>query len=632
MPSRESESSGEALLSLVPEVAVVLFACWTAAYQIVYVMRVAFLTILPLFVALMAGALCFFVPVWKRAYRSECPFGANRRVVAAVVVLGLVLALVSTILCRPDNDDVDYFHRALVQMRHLWEPVFTGDLFHNREGLPGPDSLHLVTSLEVLCAFVGHVLGVSPLVVFHNISCAAACFLLPMIYYLLYRELELTPGYSFLGTVGAMVFLLTDGNLHTSMGNYAFVRLWQGKTVVMLLLFPLVLMICSRFYRSPSVKDWAFLLTVGICAGGLSGTGLFFVPMQVFLVSMALFGAEVFTGDRPWRQLVAPAILLNLTSIWGALFSGAALAGLLPSFLEVGKAHVLLSEGLASWYTSVTSATGGGWSLAWYAFLLVMVPFTVVPRRSRILVMLIPAAAVLIFMNGLLGPVWLKVLNQIYWRVMYFLPLPLMAGLLFVAAGRLRWNDRSLMGFRVGLLTVIAATALFVLHFRMTTVSPQNRVTLKYPQAYKLIPEIVSFSEAVKDLVGGKRVLAPEDAFAVLALVNDGAKWETARAGCTKYLFSLAGMPAEGTRRVLAQQYISNMESSPDARAAFEASAKSNVDAVVVDNGCLEKVRTTLLETGDVWEERHTGKSFTLFLRQDRGASVAGARAQRQCR
>src|SRR6185369_3247695 len=62
-------------------------------------------------------------------------------------------------------------------------------------------------------------------------------------------------------------------------GNFAFVRLWQGKSIVLSVFMPLVYENALRFAARPGRRDWMMLMAAQIAAVGVSSSALWLAPV-----------------------------------------------------------------------------------------------------------------------------------------------------------------------------------------------------------------------------------------------------------------------------------------------------------------------------------------------------------------
>src|SRR5438128_8581387 len=119
IPERSTESrAGDVLL--VPIAAV---AFWTLAYQLVLVLRWPAKTITWCFLAIVIAGFVLLGRLWKKTNATPGEGYRFHPSQILLVALGLLCAITVLFVRRPNQDDVVYFHRALIQLSALNQPV-----------------------------------------------------------------------------------------------------------------------------------------------------------------------------------------------------------------------------------------------------------------------------------------------------------------------------------------------------------------------------------------------------------------------------------------------------------------------------------------------------------------------------
>ena len=382
----------ERSLQMFVDGAVAGFAGWTVGYQVGFTLR------LPAYLDAAVGCLCALaaiVVLWRLSRRDATTEDNESShallAVSLILAAAVALAFLSTLMNRPDADDITFFHRAVAQLSHLGDPILTNDTTSDIANLPDPVTGYLLTSYEFLCALLAHTFGLNPLSMYQNGAGAVASALVAPVYYLLFRRFGLRPLSAVAGVAGVIAFLLLDGNDHHSMGNFAFVRLWQGKAVLLTVLTPYTLTAVIKQLDAPSHRNWVRLLYAGIAATGLSTIGCFFGPGYLFAATLAV-GVGLLAGRKwDWRTVIRRARLLNLTSVYPLVL----LLGILwvpfpgtVSPLAWSRAAPDVLPGQAG-----VGAVDGGWAqqliwpassvvrLVWAFCLVAVAPFLALPRK-----------------------------------------------------------------------------------------------------------------------------------------------------------------------------------------------------------------------------------------------------------
>jgi hypothetical protein len=590
------------LLLATVEVTLQVLASWTLAYHLTLLLHLpAGLTPVPFLILSITALLS------SRRGRGRLLRGATARArpLIGLGLCSLAAGALTLFTSRPDNDDLSFFHRALAQLGHLDQPFQLGDTMHNLPGLPPLSPLHVTTSYEPGVALAAAALGGDPLWAYQNASAFVAAALLPVVYFLLYRHFRLSTGVAVAAAWAALGFLLLEGNLHRSFGNVALVRLWQGKTILWTLFLPLTLLAALRFLQRPSIRRFSMVAMAGICAAGLSNSGVFLVPALLFCVSLAYVVAFGLARARLVR-----AIVLNVAGFYCVGLAVAVASGIIPRPMDE---TVWTAAWPASWRENLGLVLGDS-SLLRDALILVALPLAMLRRPLGRLPALLTLALCLTFANQLLGPWWMEVLKPgSYWRLAYLFPLPLCAGLMAVPA------SAALGARRVGVVraAVAAAAALAMFAaYRAPVLSETAGTTFKAAGEYKFRAAELQFARRVATRVAARNVLASENMVAVLALLDPSARLEAGRSQETLHLFRNAGMAAEGERRVAAQRLVTTGVRSPDGDAALLRSLHGGVDAIILEPAAVPAVLELLGRGSARWQEVERDPHYVLLLRQ----------------
>lgn len=585
------------------EIALSVLCGWTLAYHASLLLGLPAGVIVWPFLVLVLSTSVALGPGWVAALR-----GTRWRspTVIVVVVLSVVVGGLTTVLSRPDNDDFSYFHSALYQLEQLDRPVITTDTVHNVEGLPALSPLHVATSWELFIAVGASTLGLDPIHAYQNLAALAAGMLFPLIYVLWYRQFGLSPLAALVSTVGAVVFLIIDGGVHRSFGNMGFVRLWQGKAVLFTLILPLQLLYGRRFLSHPSRRCFLLLSMVAVCGVGLSSAAVYLIPIGVLCLCLSHLLSYGFSRKRS-----VPALALNLSAVYCSGIAAAVIVGWIPRPVDT---RAWFHGWPTDWLGNLGLVIGDVPTLCRNLLLVVLPAFALRKPLARFPIMF-SSVVVLLCLNPLVAPFWFETIYPAsYWRLLYFIPLPWCAGLIWVAGARAvtrggfaatkRWAA-------VGL--VIAAFAAGVVSFEAPVTSGATR--WKSPTEYKFRPPDLAFARSMGKKLSGASLLAPERVLVVLALLDPTIKLETARRSDqqTQHVFSNAGREEEGARRVLAQEVVSKGKHSPRHLQAFQQSLSGGVTAVITSTSSAALVEQLLAQDSLPWVESARDANYVLF-------------------
>jgi hypothetical protein len=541
------------------ESAVVLFSSGTLGYLCALTLR------LPAYSAYIIGMLFLAVFVWifkggwVRASRRISRQAAQRHIV--LILLCLLAGFFELVSYRPNDDDLNFLHRALIQMQNISEPIIINNTTHELSGLPPISYLHLATFHEFLAASMGSALSMDP-VWFYQVGFAFIMGLMfPLIYYCLMRELGVNAKHSNLGIIVLILFLLLDGNSVWTFGNYSLIRLWQGKVFLISALLPCTFMFALRYLRNPTGRNLTIIMLTGVSALGLSGSAVFLFPSMLFALTLAYIA-----GSRFRRNRLPRALALNLGSAACVLTGVIYVAGIIPS-VDTTSWHAWEPN----WWKNLNLIMKGGkYELARNVLFVFLVPLTALMSglsRARY-VLVYHLALVILFTNPLTGPVLIGIVfPAAYWRFGYLYMLPLCVGLLprvtFRALHGLNGTrktgiDHGRLRYCVALSCVALCVLTAGLAFKSPTISGFRK-----PSAHQFRPYMAGFSESFKQQLSGRIILAPHDIVAVLGLMEPSSRFIVERLPATVQAFSSIGEHEAGERRMLAQLFVENKKEIP---------------------------------------------------------------------
>jgi len=410
-----------------------------------------------------------------------------------LAILAVVLTLVAH---RHDTDDSVYINLAVSAVDHPERPILTGDTMHGIDTLPLHLPLYKLHSFEMLWATLAAWSGLPVIACFHFFAASLAAFLFPLASARLFRLL--TPRTWPWTLVFFLVVLVAVGEPHRWYGNFAFVRLWQGKSVFLFVALPLIYAGALGFARRPGWRGWLGLVAVQIAALGLSATALTQAPIAVV--------AAIAAGVRPGRQGLLRLAAGAASSIYlitvGLLIreQAATTIRLVP-----WKIDLLPGERLEK---ALAEILGEG-ELQLFALAALLLAWALTRSvTARRFALAVPLVIWLVVLNPFTEQLTLRyVAGTLYWRTLWMLPLPLLIALVLASplqlAGRLRFAGR--LG-ALGLLT-----AFVFLVPGPHGLSEANRVRLLPMPEFKIHPATYGWARRLQADTGpGVHVVAPD--------------------------------------------------------------------------------------------------------------------------
>ena len=416
-----------------------------------------------------------------------------------VIILALLTAFLSLIMVRPDQDDVFLVNRSTWIAEHA-EELPERDTIFSDNSLPSQRPAGVQTSIESLIGAVSAHIPITAAALTYFVWGPLIAALGVLVTWRLLRGLGArSPA---LATWAGTAFLIVDGEMHASFGNFFVGRSWQGKAVLLLLVLPMLWHHGACWGRTGSKKSLYILTLAGVAGIGVSSSAAFLGP-AVALAAVAVTSIEQQKSRRLLHSLLAvlPAVFAGFYTVFSepqkfevamGFIASISLPGLLDSGTEpIGVIRLVFGEGPTAFITIACILT------SWVAL----------KNRSARLILLTGPIVVLL---GFFTPGFLDLMNEIgnadavAWRTLWVLPVPAMVGIVLTA------QRAGIRGAPVIASTVLIAT---FLTFGTSILSSDNRgAELVWPPAYDLPqPEQQSASRLIDITEPGGTVSGPEN-------------------------------------------------------------------------------------------------------------------------
>ncbi|HJU25920.1 MAG TPA: DUF6077 domain-containing protein, partial [Rhodanobacteraceae bacterium] len=394
---------------------------------------------------------------------------------------------------RPDADDAFYRSISATLLRHPRQPVLVHDTLYRLPDVPILLQFYRLSNYDVLVAALARLTGIDHLLV--------AYLILPSVFavfsvlgwaYLLRRIVPARWPWALAILFLAVVAL---GEAHQDYGNFAFVRLFQGKAILVTGMVPVIAGSALLFARHGGLRHWLMLFATEIAALGVSASALFVAPAAAALGLAGGWSPNASGSRRFALGMLASAYVLGAGWVMASVTHG---GGDLVSASPMPAVMPILEDTWGAWSTRLLLVA----LLAAWAF----VQDTV---RARYL-----SAGAFFFLLAVLDPYTVRFVAdhlvgvRTYWRLTWTLPLPLFLALLLdgVAERTLRMRPKLLAA---GVCMALAGLAI-VFGWRFGTLRGANAVTLGLP-APKVAPVEYQVAATVdKDVPEDGVVLAPE--------------------------------------------------------------------------------------------------------------------------
>lgn len=510
---------------------------------------------------------------------------------AVLLAFALVSGGLTFCAHRPDADDATFVGFAADAVAHPDLPVLSHDVLYGDDRLPLILPTYAVDSYELLVGALSRWFSGAPIWWMHAFIPTAIAFFLPFAW----AELMciFVPRRWLSATGLALLLLLLLGESHYSLGNFAFVRLFQGKAVLASAGIPLLFAWAWKFQEDPRWMRWLLLLTCTVACVGLSAIALFIVPISL---GIAAFGTWNFKNTLSSALVVAPALY---PLCWALRFRQNVQS--VSHFFDVSHMN---AQG------TIAQVFGAhGQYVIWLGLL--CAPLLAPPRHRRRF-----AAFALLYSLIALDPFLVKIIERIAtsvsaWRILWCVPVVgfIAASLVWgIDAARENWG-------RTGAL--FAALVIFGCVFYLAPYSSlrrSNSVTFSLG-ALKVPPQEWAAAEAaVADSPPGTSVLAPESVAAWIPTFVHRPPLVSVRAHYD-VLMAIHLPPEQATARRDLREMVSGDQFAPQRREELlDSLQKYSVGLIVANRANADHLEADLMKHG--YSRTRIVASYVLFARQ----------------
>lgn len=396
----------------------------------------------------------------------------------------IIAAIVTLTTHRSDLDDSHFIHMASQTLLHPNRPPLTFDTSLGSVLEKFRFAPYRVTSYETAVAIITELSGFDLLTVYYLLVPSFTSALSVCVAYLFARWF-LPSGMAILATIIFLLLMFSWGESHYAYGNRVFVRLFQGKALLISITTPITILAGLILLRHPSWANAIPLAIANVVAIGASSSGLVltaFISMLIIVVGIQKNVKKmIFTYGLISLSLILPALLV----FW------------LKSQNDSGIPYSEMGT-----FLPINSSLGLGLreSIALFAMIIGFTIFGVNgPRREYGLIIL--GVFLLILNPWITGLITSISTNNMSWRLAWAAPVPLLISIGLVSAiSFLPKSGLTLQRMPATILSFLGLglLLLFIANGRLA-ISPENNVKWSIPDA-KLPPEYYSTKKIANEL------------------------------------------------------------------------------------------------------------------------------------
>ncbi|HET9820075.1 MAG TPA: DUF6077 domain-containing protein [Rhodanobacteraceae bacterium] len=465
-----------------------------------------------------------------------------------VFLVGVAAVGVTLVANRPDPDDALHLSIPATLLRFPQQPVLLHDTLYRLPDAPILAPFYRLNSYDVLIGLLARITGVDLHVIAYLVLPPLLAIFCVLTWVYLLRRIVPERWPSVLLILFLVVLAL--GEVHRAYGNFAFVRLFQGKAILAACMVPVIAGSALSFARNGGLRHWLLLFAAQTAAVGVAATALFVAPAAALLGLAGGWSADVKSSRRFALGFLAS------TYVFAAAWA-------MTSATQGGQGFVTSNP--MPTVPQILDNTWGPWSTGvLLAALLAAWAFVRDPARARYL-----SAGAFFFLLAVLNPYTCRFVADhfvgvyTYWRLTWALPLPfLIAVILDGVVGRaLHIRPKALAMCIFALLTGFAVT----FGWRFGTLRADNGVTLGvprlkvYPVEYRVARQVV---EAVPET---GVVLAPK----LVAFWLPTFVVHPRLLGVRDLYLTRSFARPEAERRIALMQYVAGEARSDDSAVLF---------------------------------------------------------------
>lgn len=480
----------------------------------------------------------------------------NQYCLWGILLLSLFGAILSISINRPDIDDSIYVPKAVFYTEN---PDAVID--QSVTWIAVPDKLPIsgvFPYYELSQAAFSSIFGRNYLDFYHIIFPGIVGFLICLSMFLLIRIFEEKQSATLLSVFFFILLLMSLGETHRTFGNLSFARSFQGKFMFLSVGVTSWVYFSLRYFLMRDLLSWIALLALGIGMAGATTTAMVFLPFLSIIIIVSYYFNEsrmpLSISDRKLTTtyfaalipLVAKAIDFRSYAI-NHIGSGSAVNAAFPK--NFGEQMRLLIN--------------PDYPLMPTVFVLALV-FVILFSRYRKFFISWVAIIVVFFLNPLVSDFVIKNITteNIYWRLFYLLPFPLVACVTFSVLVQANWVSKTIAVFIMVLLVSAAFWG------PTSVVRPDNRATLDF-HGYKIGSRDLAASQEIVDKIAYGSMFSPLELSSNILLLSSRYPQFHIREDYLGFILNAVGYSQELKKREKTYSYLYNQDISDDGKSSF---------------------------------------------------------------
>lgn len=402
---------------------------WIVAVNLCMVFNFSFLFLSIIFsIFLFSSVVQFLLSNFlKYLNLSKVLFSSDMILCILLFIAGGGIAL---FVIRPDADDVTYISQAVYFRQHIFAPMGYVNHYHV---FPEPASLeNAFQTVNILWGYLALIFNTKVINIYHFVVPFLGGMLISITWFYFFSRFSKNVKTALVAALGVVAFLMIDGATHRSFGNFAFVRIWQGKALFISIFIPLFVAYTIDYFRDYD-KKYLFRLFLIVFVGiSFTMSAFFLFPVLIAAMSFAFVlmnFQNIFHDNHIKSLLYYISIFLPFLAV-----------GFLLYLLKATQLEAIYHTNIQGWWpTSFVKQ----FNLVFYSWkhpltlsmaVISLVAVYSLSKRSRIFIISWALFLVVCFLNPIVIDVVTRYLttHAAYWRLFYALPVLFLPGLVIV--------------------------------------------------------------------------------------------------------------------------------------------------------------------------------------------------------
>jgi len=483
-------------------------------------------------------------------FKKNAVFALRLREV--IVLAGIVCAggLLAPLCYRPDMDDAAYVPNVVHYLAYPDEPMGFGVHCVDTGTDDKCTSYFWYTSMpfEYMQGIVAYFLSVHFLSVYYLLAPALFGLMIPLVWFYVLSRFSFSTMASIVGAAFICLSLLLVGEQHRSFGNLAFNRIFQGKAVLLSLGIPLFSALTIDYFRAPTMRRWVYVFATSVAMVGATACSV--VLLTLLSVSLAAACSISYVSKMG-------AALFRATTYFGSMLyvAGYAISILIANIVPFGVEGVVNRGWPTTFLPHACHVLGGPVVCILMTLGTAGALIFLRGRERRFLVTWI-VSCILLYLNPLVCGILIQYVTSpnIYWRLFYLYPFPLVLGLCAAHLAS-RWDiGRARRGNLIAVLIVII---LIILHFLgfSSSVFYRSKTEIR-GFTYKIDPMELDMARRVAGIAPPGTMLATPELSLVMPMIEGKHPQMLTRERATIVWMDLCGMSGEGHLRIRAAYFL----------------------------------------------------------------------------